>query len=68
MSVSKLAVFSWGNIIDQRILLAGLTLAPFMIGGTYAGKKIVNRLSERFFVILVDITLVVAGVGFLLAD
>ena len=68
MATSKLAVFGWENIIDHSILIAGLTLAPFMIGGAYAGKKIVSRLSERIFVILVDITLVVAGGGFLLTE
>jgi hypothetical protein len=45
--------------------LAGVMLGPVMILGSIVGKKIVDRLSERMFVALVEITLLVAGVGFL---
>ena len=41
-------------------------VAPFMIAGAYAGKRIVDHVPERVFVILIEITLVVAGLGFLL--
>ena len=66
MQISKLAVFGGADILGPRVLTAGLTLAPFMIAGAYAGKHIVDRVPERVFVILIEITLVVAGLGFLL--
>ena len=66
MQISKLAVFGGADILGPRVLTAGLMLAPFMVAGAYAGKRIVDHVPERVFVILIEITLVVAGVGFLL--
>ena len=66
MQISKLAVFGGADMLGPRALTAGLTLAPFMIAGAFAGKHIVDRVPERVFVILIEITLVVAGLGFLL--
>jgi hypothetical protein len=37
-----------------------------MIAGAFAGKKIVDLISESYFVLVVDITLVVAGMNLLL--
>lgn len=65
MQVCKLGVLGGMHTIDSQIFAAGLILVPFMIGGAFAGKKIVDRISESFFVLAVDITLLVAGVNFL---
>ena len=65
MQVSKLGVLGGTNIIDSKILTAGLILVPFMIGGAFAGKKIVDRISESFFVLVIDVTLLLAGANFL---
>ena len=67
MQVSKLAVFGKKALIDSRIVAAGLILVPFMIAGAFAGKKIVDRIPETFFLLIIDITLLFAGVKFLLA-
>ena len=45
MQVSKLAVLGGANILDNKILVSGLILVPFMIGGALAGKKVVDRIS-----------------------
>lgn len=66
MQISKLAVFGGRDIVDHRILTSGLILVPFMIAGAFTGKRIVDRVSESVFVLIVDITLIVAGVSFLL--
>ncbi len=65
MQGSKLAVFGAAELLGPEALLSGLFLAPFMIGGTFAGKLVVGRLSDRVFVILIDLTLLVAGTAFL---
>lgn len=66
MQVAKLAVFGGSAILTPPVLLAGLLLAPFMIGGAFAGRRLVERLPERAFVVIIDLTLIVAGAGFLL--
>ena len=65
MQFTKLAVFGGAEILTPALLTAGLTLAPFMIGGAWAGKLVVNRIPERVFTLIIDLTLLVAGVGFL---
>ncbi len=65
MHVAKLTVFGGAAILTPPVLLAGLLLAPFMIAGAFAGRRVVERLSERVFVVLIDVTLVVAGLNFL---
>jgi uncharacterized membrane protein YfcA len=67
MQVSKLAVLGGANIVDDKILVSGLVLVPFMIGGALAGKKVVDHISESLFVVVIDITLLFAGLSFLLA-
>ena len=67
MQVSKLAVFGEKDFIDSRIVASGLILVPFMIAGAFAGKKIVDRIPESLFLLIIDVTLLLAGVKFLLA-
>lgn len=67
MQVSKLAVLGGANIVDNKILVSGLVLVPFMIGGALAGKKVVDHISESLFVFIIDVTLLFAGVSFLFA-
>jgi hypothetical protein len=38
-----------------------------MIGGALAGKKVVDHISESLFVVVIDVTLLFAGLSFLLA-
>ena len=67
MQVPKLAVFGGMDILDNRILTNGLVITPFMFLGAFAGRKVVNRISESQFALLIDLTLFVAGVNFLLS-
>jgi uncharacterized membrane protein YfcA len=66
MQVPKLAVFGGMDMLDNRILANGLVITPFMFLGAFAGKQIVNRISESQFSLLIDLTLVLAGLNFLL--
>ena len=66
MQTSKLAVFGGAELLGARELTVGLTLVPFMIAGTLVGKKLLDRVSERAFAILVESMLVAAGLNFLI--
>ena len=48
------------------MLLYGVALTPATLLGAWVGKKIVGRISDRVFVLLVEIGLLAAGVLFLL--
>jgi uncharacterized membrane protein YfcA len=66
MHVTKLVAYREGAILSGPAVLAGLALGPIMIGGSWAGKRIVDRLPEWLFVLLIELTLVVAGLLFLI--
>jgi uncharacterized membrane protein YfcA len=66
MHLSKIAAYGAGDLLTGRVLFFGVALTPATLAGSWAGKRIVGRISERVFVILVEIGLVVAGVLFLI--
>lgn len=61
MHVTKLVAYRRADILSGPMLLMGLALGPIMVGGSWAGKRIVDRLPERVFVTIIEGTLVVAG-------
>ena len=66
MQSTKVAVFGGARLITPQILAAGLTLVPFMILGTVLGKRALDKLPERVFLMLIEGVLVVAGLNFLI--
>jgi uncharacterized membrane protein YfcA len=65
MHVTKLVAYGSAAVLTAAGLVAGLAVGSIMIAGSFVGKKLLDRLPERFFVALVEITLIVAGVAFL---
>ncbi|MDT7784334.1 MAG: uncharacterized protein QOF58_2753 [Pseudonocardiales bacterium] len=65
MHVTKIATYGAGDLLTGQVLLFGVALTPATLLGAWAGKKIVGRISDRVFVLLVEIGLVVAGTLFL---
>ena len=65
MHVTKLIAYRQAAVLSTSALEAGLVIAPSMILGSYAGKRIVDRISERAFVVLIELTMVAAGLLFL---
>jgi uncharacterized protein len=63
--VVKLATYSRASLVSAEGVQIGLLLGVGLIVGSYIGTRIVNRVSERVFVSLVEATLVVAGLRFL---
>ena len=66
MRVATLAAYGSAALLTGSSLLTGLALGPVMILGSIVGKRIVDRLPEQIFVILIEVVLVVAGLGFLI--
>ena len=66
MHVVKLVAYGQTALLALPAAIAGLTLGPIMIGGSWAGKRIVDRLPERVFILLIELTLVGAGALFLI--
>ena len=65
MHVTKLAVYGGTSLLTRRGLAVGLVLGAIMIVGSYAGKRLLDVLPEKVFLLLVEAALIVAGVNFL---
>jgi uncharacterized protein len=65
MHVTKLAAYGTGALLTFQTVAIGLALAPLMVLGSYLGKRVVDRLSERAFMLVIDTTLILAGAAFL---
>ncbi|MFC0860878.1 sulfite exporter TauE/SafE family protein [Sphaerimonospora cavernae] len=66
MHLSKIAAYGAGDLLTVRVLLYGIVLTPSALAGGWVGKKIVGRISDRVFVVVVEIGLIAAGVLFLI--
>ena len=65
MHIAKLIAYRQSAILPLHAVLAGLALGPIMVVGSFVGKRIVDRISERVFVAIIELTLLAAGVQFL---
>ena len=65
MHLTKIAAYGAGDLLTTQVLLYGAALIPATIAGTWTGKKIVGRVSDRVFVLLIEAGLLVAGLLFL---
>jgi uncharacterized membrane protein YfcA len=53
-------------VLPDTAIAAGLALGPVMIAGSWVGKRIVDRIPEHVFVLIIETTMVVAGLLFLI--
>ncbi|WP_211226805.1 sulfite exporter TauE/SafE family protein [Amycolatopsis benzoatilytica] len=65
MHFAKIAAYGAGDLLTRQVLLLGAALTPATLLGAWAGKKVVGRISERGFVLLVELGLLAAGALFL---
>jgi uncharacterized protein len=65
MHVAKLIAYRQSAVLPLHAVLSGLALGPIMVAGSFAGKRVVDRLPERVFVLIIDLTLLAAGLMFL---
>src|SRR5438270_453067 len=66
MHVTKLVAYRQTAVLTKSGVLVGLFLGPIMILGSFLGKRIVDKLPERVFVLLIEAVLVLAGLLFLI--
>jgi uncharacterized membrane protein YfcA len=66
MHVTKLVAYGSTSVLTTAGLLLGLAIGAIMILGSFVGKKLLDRLPERIFLYLVEATLIIAGLNFLL--
>jgi uncharacterized membrane protein YfcA len=66
MHVTKLVVYGSTAILTSHSITVGLALGSIMILGSFVGKKILDRLPERISIFLIEATLLIAGLGFLI--
>ncbi len=66
MQSVRLAVFGHAEMLGAGILAAGLVLVPFMVLGTLAGKKLLDRVSDALFALVLELMLIGAGLNFLI--
>lgn len=66
MHVTKLVAYTGTAVLTSGGALVGLALGPSMVLGSLIGKRIVDRLPPTIFVLVVEATLLTAGIAFLL--
>jgi len=66
MHVTKLVVYREAAVLPNVSLMAGLALGPVMILGSWIGHRIVDRMPERVFTRIIELTMVAAGILFLI--
>jgi uncharacterized membrane protein YfcA len=66
MHVTKLVVYRHTAVLPNSALVIGIALGPVMIAGSWAGKRIVDWMPERVFVTIIELTMLAAGLLFLI--
>lgn len=66
MHLAKLGGYRIGGVLPGSSVALGLALGPAMVAGSWVGKKLVDRLSPKTFVTIIEVVMTVAGVLFLI--
>ncbi len=66
MQATKLVVLGGARFLTSTVLFYGVLLVPCMFAGALLGKVLLERLPAWVFALLIELTLVVAGLDFLL--
>lgn len=66
MHIVKLVAYRQAAVLSGHSVLIGLALGPVMFAGSWAGKRILDRVPARAFTPLIEATMVAAGLLFLL--
>ena len=66
MHVTKLVAYGAASVLTTASVVAGIGLGPIMVAGSATGKRIVDRLPERVFVMIIETMMIAAGLLFLI--
>jgi uncharacterized protein len=61
LHAAKLVAYGVGALLSAGVVVLGLLLAPPTMLGAWAGRHVVRRISERAFVLVVEVGLVVSA-------
>jgi len=64
--VAKLVAYQRADVLTFSATLVGLALGPVMVGGSLFARRVVNRMPERVFVLVIEATMFAAGLLFLI--
>ena len=65
MHVTKLAVYGSYRLVGVRTLLIGVAIGCVMLVGVYLGRRLLGRVPERIFPYIIEATLLVSGIIFI---
>jgi uncharacterized protein len=65
MHVTKLGVYGSFALMGVRTLLIGIAIGAIMIFGTFLGKRLHNKVPEHIFPYVIEGTMLIAGIIFL---
>ncbi|HZM80414.1 MAG TPA: sulfite exporter TauE/SafE family protein [Candidatus Limnocylindrales bacterium] len=65
LHVTKTAAYGGVSLLSPVIVLYGVLLTPATVAGAWVGKKVVDRLDDKVFVLLVEAGLLVSGLLYL---
>ena len=66
MHVAKLAAYHESRVLPASAIAKGLVLAPLMIAGSWTGKRILDRVPAQAFAGVIDATMLIAGLAFII--
>lgn len=67
MHIAKLSTYQGLGVMSSATWLGGLVLGPLMVLGSWAGKRILDRIPTRAFLVIVELVIAGFGLWFLLA-
>jgi hypothetical protein len=68
MHVVKLGVYGGFSLLSPGLIATGLLIGAVLIAGSYLGKRILDRVPERVFPMLIEAVLVIAGLQFIVSE
>jgi uncharacterized membrane protein YfcA len=62
--VTKAAAYGAGSLVSLKVFLLGAALTPAVTAGTWAGTKMLPHMSNRLFVCVAEVGILLAGILF----
>ena len=63
--ITRAIMFRRADLLSGPLVLTGLYIGAVMIGGAWLGRRLIDRMSERTFLRVLEVLLVVFGLQFL---
>jgi uncharacterized membrane protein YfcA len=64
--ITRMIMFRRADLLTGPLILTGLYIGVVMIGGAWIGRRLIDRMSEKTFLRILEVLLVVFGLQFVL--